>query len=411
VSSIYLVPGNNDVLDEGSADREGYIGFVDALSRQLPGRIRDLTGLAKPLPGSPENKLNGYRLIGLDTAGFKPSSSQMENADGPKSTYGSAPNKNGVQPECEDSDPTSIASKDRLAKIQDLEKTANASNDPFLVFTHIPDVQDSFIDRQHNKKDTCRLSSSWFLNQSARTAWGKVLINKSLVAIFAGHFHSTDPVNYGGPFQNRSIDPRERNASADPLGQVYGAPPISLKNQWGTSQPQRGFLLVDLQNQNVKQAKVFLYKEFDPTHFGVAMSPGTTISPVTTKVLSLLIVFAIVAATWILGVYLGRSMRDSSATAPPKFPFLYPLLDVPTNTYSLSKLQFFAWTALDLFAYTYLIIAHCFLQRQLGMPDLPKQFVDLLGISAGAAVSGSRESSRQTKGRGARRSQIHRSYL
>jgi hypothetical protein len=72
-----LVPGNNDVKynktlgGEDPEDREAYKAFVDSLSHEVPGRVRDLSGEAKTSWDAPSDVVSGYALIGMDTASFK----------------------------------------------------------------------------------------------------------------------------------------------------------------------------------------------------------------------------------------------------------------------------------------------------------------------------------------------------
>jgi hypothetical protein len=68
-------------------------------------------------------------------------------------------------------------------------------------------------------------------------------------------------------------------------------------------------------------------------------------------------------------------------------PFAVFFLDKATNTYSLSKLQLFAWTAAAVFGYIYLMIANLLIQWKFAMPDLPDGLPLLLGISAGTTVT------------------------
>jgi hypothetical protein len=68
-------------------------------------------------------------------------------------------------------------------------------------------------------------------------------------------------------------------------------------------------------------------------------------------------------------------------------PFAVFFLDKATNTYSLSKLQLFAWTAAAVFGYIYLMIANLLIQWKFAMPDLPEGLPLLMGISAGTTVT------------------------
>jgi hypothetical protein len=61
-------------------------------------------------------------------------------------------------------------------------------------------------------------------------------------------------------------------------------------------------------------------------------------------------------------------------------------LDIQTNTYSLSKCQFYAWTAAALFGYLYLSISKSIVQCSQIFPDIPSGLPGILLASAGTAV-------------------------
>ena len=60
-------------------------------------------------------------------------------------------------------------------------------------------------------------------------------------------------------------------------------------------------------------------------------------------------------------------------------------LDPETDTYSLSKLQFYLWTLAALFAYAYLFISKVFVQGG-PWPDVPGTLPGIIAVSAGTAV-------------------------
>ena len=60
-------------------------------------------------------------------------------------------------------------------------------------------------------------------------------------------------------------------------------------------------------------------------------------------------------------------------------------LDPETNTYSLSKYQFYMWTGAAVFTYAYLAISRIFVQ-QLSLPDIPSTLPGIIGIGAGTAI-------------------------
>jgi hypothetical protein len=62
------------------------------------------------------------------------------------------------------------------------------------------------------------------------------------------------------------------------------------------------------------------------------------------------------------------------------------LIDTETDTYSLSKAQFYLWSGAALLAYVYLTLSRCLVQGKLDIADVPENLPGMLGISAGTAV-------------------------
>lgn len=60
-------------------------------------------------------------------------------------------------------------------------------------------------------------------------------------------------------------------------------------------------------------------------------------------------------------------------------------LDPETNTYSLSKYQFYMWTGAAIFTYAYLAISRIFVQ-ELSLPDIPSTLPAIIGLGAGTSI-------------------------
>jgi hypothetical protein len=60
-------------------------------------------------------------------------------------------------------------------------------------------------------------------------------------------------------------------------------------------------------------------------------------------------------------------------------------LDLETDTYSLSKLQFYLWTGAAILTYTYLVLGRLFVQG-LDLPDVPSSLPGIIAIGAGTAI-------------------------
>jgi hypothetical protein len=63
------------------------------------------------------------------------------------------------------------------------------------------------------------------------------------------------------------------------------------------------------------------------------------------------------------------------------------LLDTETDTYSLAKLQAFAWGATVLLAYAYLVLSRTLVQGRLDIVDVPQNLIHILTISLGTTVA------------------------
>jgi len=61
-------------------------------------------------------------------------------------------------------------------------------------------------------------------------------------------------------------------------------------------------------------------------------------------------------------------------------------LDKQTNTYSLSKLQFYIWTMVAVFGYVYLCVAKNWFQGFFILPAVPSGLPGIVGIAAGTAI-------------------------
>ena len=63
------------------------------------------------------------------------------------------------------------------------------------------------------------------------------------------------------------------------------------------------------------------------------------------------------------------------------------LIDTETDTYSLSKLQFYLWSAAALLGYSYLSLSRWLVQGQTDLVDIPENLPGLLVVSGGTAVA------------------------
>lgn len=203
VSKLYFVPGNNDLIQEMVEDAPRHSCFIKLLQTRL-------NSLSTPSPltveelkvGSPVS-LKNFRLIGLNTASFK-----------------AAKNYRGCNGQVKEGCPTK--------EIASLQKQVNAKSDePILVFTHVP-----------NLKDPYRGGDSWVIAPDTRNIWNQLACNSKLLAVFAGHFHSSDRNIYGTAIgtHNLSVDPCVTE-------KTWVAPPLAIKKQFDKQQTAQGLVL------------------------------------------------------------------------------------------------------------------------------------------------------------------------
>jgi hypothetical protein len=84
-------------------------------------------------------------------------------------------------------------------------------------------------------------------------------------------------------------------------------------------------------------------------------------------------------------VWLTRWVKNRSACVVNTA--LKLLIDGETQSYSLSKMQFVLWTLATIYGYTYLWVAHTWVQGLPGLPDIADQFPWEVSLSAGTAVA------------------------
>ena len=97
---------------------------------------------------------------------------------------------------------------------------------------------------------------------------------------------------------------------------------------------------------------------------------------------------AIVVVVVLFGLVLWLlSSGFRNVIAGRKYSILSALfLDAETQTYSLSRLQFFIWTGVAILTYVYLLLSRSLVQGKLEFVDVPGGLPGIIGISAGTTV-------------------------
>jgi hypothetical protein len=223
VRKVYIVPGNNDLIDEQVTDGPRYECFVDELKAKLlvlpqPVYLESLTAGTAVNAGS-------VRLAGLNTASFKNASNYVaacSSGPGPVSS----PQPAGCPL------PQLQSLKNLLADVK--------QSTPLLLFTHIPDLVDPF-----------RKKPSWEIDAGARSLWEQDACDSRLLGIFAGHFHSADRNLYATNAGTASLALKKCVAE-----KTWVAPPLAVKFQTKERAPARGFVVVTIRDGGSGAVKV-----------------------------------------------------------------------------------------------------------------------------------------------------------
>jgi hypothetical protein len=88
----------------------------------------------------------------------------------------------------------------------------------------------------------------------------------------------------------------------------------------------------------------------------------------------------------LLPLLLLSRVKNPYAISRQEYKLRLLFLDPQTDTYSLSKLQFYLWTNAALFSYAYLFISRVLVQHGI-WPDIPPNLPGVIAIAAGTSVS------------------------
>jgi hypothetical protein len=222
VRTVYLVPGNNDLIMEDPCDIDRYRNFVKQLREQMPLGAPLVADLSE-VDASNTPQYGIFRLLGLNSASFKIQQNFQNGCDNAKAGY-------------------------PLFEMTRLDKLIHSEGDHlYLIFTHVPDLKDP-----QNLKDKSQQCDTLGLHpmrsacdawkdfpDCARNPWESIAISPNVAAIFAGHFHSSNRALYStsGAETPLAIHP-------DIARKTWVAPPLALKFQENAVKRARGFLLV-----------------------------------------------------------------------------------------------------------------------------------------------------------------------
>jgi hypothetical protein len=260
VKRVYLVPGNNDLCHEDPRDLRRWAEFVFALQQRLEvlaktrsqsstnstnkanksdgpkdvelfdlsdslaqlydkdPRVTALFSKDSPPEHLEPQIINGIHLLGLNSAFFKDHEKDEDTT---------------LQPEAN----TAISKEiDRIdGNIQ--------PGSVYLVFTHIPDLQDPFPQPDGKLKSSWKFHDEKTLPGKTTThdKWINILKKPEVLGVFAGHFHISDRALYPHGFAN--LKPDDTTAA-----KFWLAPPLAEKYQFRSppDKTARGMLLVSV---------------------------------------------------------------------------------------------------------------------------------------------------------------------
>jgi hypothetical protein len=212
VPVVYLLPGNNDVVNEDPCDGQRYTSFVNrvgSLMRANQPRIVDLSAV------DPAPEYASFVLFGLNSATFKSDDNYRDT--------------------CADNKKISGCPEFELSRLRAAVEAGSASS-LFLIFTHVPDLYDPYCKPGAN----CPVRAWRSFGHDPE--WRALVANSHVAGIFAGHFHDARRFLYGTASNQTglAVDP-------DVATKTWVAPPLAMKNQDKATQTARGFLLVRAQ--------------------------------------------------------------------------------------------------------------------------------------------------------------------
>jgi hypothetical protein len=219
VKAIYLVPGNNDLVEEMPCDLDRYRDFVKQVAAGMSASGPRVVDLINPGPND-VLQYGPFRLVGLNSASFKDDRN------------------------CARSPPAAGCPEPEMQQLQQ----NTASKNLHLIFTHVPDL----IDPWNVQKDpaTCipgisKIQCDAWKNFSAtaRKTWTAIAQDPRTI-IFAGHFHSDKRLYYGTAASETDLW-IDRAIAA----KTWVTPPLAIKNQEKAQERARGLSLIRVQQQ------------------------------------------------------------------------------------------------------------------------------------------------------------------
>lgn len=238
VNRIYVVRGNNDLDQEDPQDAGRFDDFIRVLTsddRLKEKQILNLTpALGKSTAAS--DFLNGIRIVGLDSSSFKNDPPKDEKA---KCTYNAG------------AAVTNTSRNDyQLGELKRVSNLVQTDAAPAILFTHVPDLDDPFKVDNPPKTGTV---AAWNIESGARDVWNRIISDKRLLAVFAGHLHDANRSRYLPPY---SWQLARASRPSEVYEKTFLAPPLAAKFQMERTPQARGYLFATMTAQGIVRAEI-----------------------------------------------------------------------------------------------------------------------------------------------------------
>jgi hypothetical protein len=170
-----------------------------------------------------------------------------------------------------------------------------------------------------------------------------------------------------------------------------------LDVHWGCGQPAArcadGIVgTVDQSGTRIKLSNIPIHDYRGISNVAISVAGGQPTDPKTITIssvsqywplwIALAVIVVILGLLWL--ILRGNSKRTVAGKRLSKWTAL--MLDPETDTYSLSKFQFYVWTLAAVLGYVYLTAVRSLIQGHFEFSDVPPNLPTLLGISAGTWV-------------------------
>src|SRR5207248_690268 len=121
---------------------------------------------------------------------------------------------------------------------------------PAILFTHIPDLDDPYKADNPPKTGT---AAGWNVESGVRDEWNRIVSDKRLLAVFAGHLHDANRTRYLPPYSWQLARASRPSAIYE---KTYLPPPLAAKFQMDRAPQARGYLIATMTAKGVVRAEI-----------------------------------------------------------------------------------------------------------------------------------------------------------